>query len=108
MEQVTQTNRSMIRHCVIHGFHTGAQDCHCVHGPETPALEMILGANVIWMVLIRPVVIIMWSPEHLFVDLGSHLMLTIAAVFAPILPQQVLVRQVIHAHINNAAIKEPM
>ena len=38
-------------------------------------------------------IVFIWSPEHLF-DLGSHILLSVTAVFAPILPQQKRVRQV--------------
>lgn len=72
-------------------------------------MEIILGANAIWMVLVRPLILLMWSPDHLFIDLGSHLMLTIAAVFAPILPQQLLVRSSFHIHnVNNLTVRDLM
>jgi hypothetical protein len=32
-------------------------------------------------------IVFIWSPEHLF-DLGSHILLSITAVFTPILPQK--------------------
>lgn len=67
--------------------------CDCTSAGEGPALEIILGTNVIWLLVLRPCVLLLWSREHLFVDLGSHLMLTIAAVFAPILPNQKIRRQ---------------
>jgi len=67
--------------------------CDCTSAGEGPALEIILGTNVIWLLVLRPCVLLFWSREHLFVDLGSHLMLTIAAVFAPILPNQKIRRQ---------------
>ena len=69
-------------------------ECNCSTAGESPALEIILGGTVVWLAVVRPCVLFLWSRDHLFVDLGSHLMLTVAAVFAPILPSQLVVRQV--------------
>lgn len=77
----------------IHIFRvTGSVTCNCGRGTTT-ALEVILCCIVLWLMLIRPMILFIWSPEHLF-DLGSHILLSVTAVFAPILPQQKLTRQV--------------
>ncbi|EFX85866.1 hypothetical protein DAPPUDRAFT_309120 [Daphnia pulex] len=59
-------------------------NCNCGRGVS--ALEIILIGIVVWLLLIRPMIVFVWSPEHLF-DLGSHILLSITAVFTPILPQ---------------------
>jgi hypothetical protein len=82
---------------ICSGINTGLAEfaeCNCSTAGESPALEIILGGTVVWLAVVRPCVLFMWSRDHLFVDLGSHLMLTVAAVFAPILPSQLVVRQV--------------
>jgi hypothetical protein len=63
---------------------TDCANCNCGRGVS--ALEMILIGIVAWLLLIRPMIVFVWSPEHLF-DLGSHILLSITAVFTPILPQ---------------------
>ena len=41
----------------------------------------------------RPTIVFIWYLE-LFFDLGPHILLSVTAVFAPILPQQKLTRKV--------------
>lgn len=61
--------------------------CICWRGKGSRELAIILGTIVLWMALIRPCILLLWSKDHLFIDLGSHLMLTISAVFVPIIPR---------------------
>lgn len=61
--------------------------CSCWRTKGGSELAVILGTIVVWMALIRPIILFFWSPDHVFVDLGSHLVLTISAVFAPIIPR---------------------
>ncbi|KAK4012921.1 uncharacterized protein LOC116931540 [Daphnia magna] len=70
----------------------GCPSCSCGRG-ITSALEIILFGIVLWLLLIRPMIVFIWSPEHLF-DLGSHILLSITAVFTPILPKQKSTRHV--------------
>lgn len=61
--------------------------CTCWHAKGSGELATILAAIVVWMALIRPCILFFWSADSLFIDLGSHLMLTVSAVFAPIVPR---------------------
>lgn len=76
--------------------------CNCERG--TTALEVILYCIVLWLMLVRPMILFIWSPEHFF-DLGSHILLSVTAVFAPILPQQKLTRKVSIFRIEPANIR---
>ena len=61
--------------------------CNCVRGgADSNTLEVLLSLSAIWLTIIRPFVFFLWTPEQLFVDVGSHLVLTIISVFSPILP----------------------
>jgi len=74
--QLTDQNITRMKDC-----------CSCWHSKGSSELAVILGTIVLWMALIRPLILFFWSPDHLFVDLGSHLVLTVSAVFAPIVPR---------------------
>ena len=61
--------------------------CNCAKGSaDSHTLEVLLLSNVIWLTVIRPFVFLLWNPDNLFVDIGSHLVLTITSVFSPIFP----------------------
>lgn len=80
----------------------GVPACHCSQ-TTTKALEIVLFCIAVWLVLIRPVILFAWSPKHLF-DLGSHILLSITAVFAPIFPQQKTTRKVSVFRIDPASV----
>lgn len=79
------------RYASLDRAHPEGSESQCSCGTSSvdrTAIEWILGAVVLWMAGVRPAVLVAWSQRRLFVDVGSHLMLTIAAVFVPILPKK--------------------